>query len=955
MADIRDSDGPAEQVFERFLQGEQVDQSVRPAILRSWRRCQEFGRAPEKLGFTDPIELDPDSFLIRMARPILERAQHIVADANAALLLVDDQATLLLRYLSDPEMRRFFDKVQAVPGVGYSEDLLGTNGTGTALCEKRLFRVTAFEHPAPCVRPFTATGVPILDPLTGHARGAVSIVSPNEREDLAMSVLVQRLAQDIERRLLEHSNERERSLFEAFLRAGDLPCPVSAEDVGPFLRDLPQDDRFRLEEQATELIAHGQRAAVEVPLSRGRVAVLRSVPMTEPAGVVGVVAQVRIQGGPWERLSDVTLSEIPDLAPGHRRLTPPDAAEAAATGNGAGSSGSTNFVPAPRAESPVESQVPADPWLFLFGEPGVGRLAAAARRRIRLLYEVATNIGKTLDVTRTAEELAEMTVPRFADFVTVDLHECVLRGEEPSDQVDTDMCRVASRPDREDLFPVGVGDAVHYLPFSPQADCLLAQEAVLWPHPGTATAGDASLSSGNGIRSLIAVPLLAHDRVLGLATYMRLGASPPFEEDDVSLAEELVGRAAVCVDNARRFTRERATVLALQHSMLPGSLPEQSAVEVAHRHVPAQAAAHLGWFDVIRLPGTRVALVVGDVAGRGLQGVATMGRLRTAVGNFAALDLPPADILGHLDDLVRRFSQEEHEQAGSEESRLLRDFAARDAGSGVTGTTCVYAIYDPTSRRCTLASAGHPTPAVVHPGGAVEFLDLPPGEPLGLGGPPFETAEVELPEGSRLVLYTNGLLADDRESGPLTGTERLRLALERAGGTAEQTATSVLAAVPPGGLTDDATLLVARTCALEPGHIASWDLESDPAAVAGLRTEIARQLAAWDHEELAFTAELIFSELVTNAIRYGSEPIQARMILDRTLICEVSDASETSPRPRRACDTDEGGRGLFLVAQLAERWGTRYTRRGKVIWAEQPLTGDENEPSPAFSFFADDL
>lgn len=914
MAHVLVGEEPAEEVFERFLHGEQVGQSVRPIILRSWRRCQEVASTPEKLGFPDPVEVDPNSFLIRMARPVLDRVQPVIDDADAAVLLIDDQATLVLRYLADPQMRRFFDKVGAVIGTNYSETAIGTNGTGTSLAERRPARVAAFEHPASCVQPFTGTGVPILDPLTGRALGAVSIVCPNEREDLAMAILAQQVTEGIERRILEQSSAREQALFEAYLQTEDLP----GLRLGPSLRDLPRGDRFLLEEEATKLIALGQRAVIEIPLSHGRIATLRAVPTTEPAGVVGVVAQVRIQDGPWEPLPEAPATELPDLGHVLQAKT-------------------TTIQP------PMES--PTDPWLLLFGEPGVGKLAVAARRRIRLLCEAAMTIGKTLDVRRTAEELAEVAVPRLAEHVTVDLHENVLRGEEPTDPA-TDLRRVASRAVREDLSSYEVGKPVHYLPTSPQADCLLGQEAVVWPDPRTAAS-----APGYGVSSLIAVPLLAHGRILGVVTFMRLGSSALFEDDDVSVVEEMVRHTAVCVDNARRFTRERAMAVALQRSMVPSCLPEQNAIEVAHRFLPAQEAAGYDWFDVICLSGARVALVVGDVADRGLRGAASMGRLRTAVDNFASLDMSPAEILAHLDELVRRLSHEEADQGSS----VLRDIGAPDAS--ITGTTCAFAVYDPTSRRCTLACAGHPPPAVVYPDGTVEFLNVPPGKPLGLGGSPFETAEVELPEGSRLVLYTKGLLAHDHEIDIQARTECLRRALGHADGSAEQTASAVVAAVPRDDRTDDVTLLVARTQALAQDHVASWDLASDPALVSHMRSEVAKQLAAWNLENLAFNTELIFSELVTNAIRYGSEPIRARMILDRTLICEVSDVSESSPRPRRAIATDEGGRGLFLVSHLAESWGTRYTQRGKVIWAEEPLTGGEDEPADpmaAFSF-ADDL
>ncbi|MCG0063313.1 ATP-binding protein [Streptomyces tricolor] len=98
-----------------------------------------------------------------------------------------------------------------------------------------------------------------------------------------------------------------------------------------------------------------------------------------------------------------------------------------------------------------------------------------------------------------------------------------------------------------------------------------------------------------------------------------------------------------------------------------------------------------------------------------------------------------------------------------------------------------------------------------------------------------------------------------------------------------------------------------------------------------------RQLSAWDMEDEAFATELIVSELVTNAIRYAEPPVQLRLIRDRTLSVEVSDGSSTAPYLRHARTTDEGGRGLLLVSQFAQRWGTRYEDRGKTIWVEEPV------------------
>ncbi|MEV6132876.1 ATP-binding SpoIIE family protein phosphatase, partial [Streptomyces violaceusniger] len=307
-----------------------------------------------------------------------------------------------------------------------------------------------------------------------------------------------------------------------------------------------------------------------------------------------------------------------------------------------------------------------------------------------------------------------------------------------------------------------------------------------------------------------------------------------------------------------------------------------------------------------------------------LHAAATMGRLRTAVHNFSTLDLPPDEILSHLDDLIARIDQDEGpggpdgDGAGSE---------------GITGATCLYAIYDPVTRWCTMARAGHPPPALVRPDGSVEFLDLPAGPPLGLGGLPFETAEVELAEGSHLVLYTDGLIEDRRREID-TGLEMLRDALSHPGRTPDEICTEVLDALLPSNPSDDIALIAARTRVVGGDRVASWDVPSDPAAVAGVRAEVMRKLAEWGLDEAAFTAELVLSELITNAIRHATGPIRVQLLRDKALICEVSDTSSTSPHLRYAATTDEGGRGLFLVAQFAERWGTRYTSDGKVIWAE---------------------
>ncbi|MFD3502599.1 SpoIIE family protein phosphatase [Streptomyces sp. NPDC058676] len=555
-----------------------------------------------------------------------------------------------------------------------------------------------------------------------------------------------------------------------------------------------------------------------------------------------------------------------------------------------------------------------------------------ARGRLALLNEASIRIGSTLDLARTAQELSDVAIPHLADFVTVDLLPAIEGGEDPRDSSPPSpvmLRRVAYQSVLEGCPEVVVerGKVAAYPDESTAARCLTTGRPLIenvtvstMDQVATQAPDRAERMRRYGFHSVLAVPMRARGITLGVATFSRHRRPEPFERDDLLLGEEITARAAVCIDNARRYTRERRTSLTLQSSLLPQRLPPQAAVDVASRYLPASTQAGVGgdWFDVIPLSGARVALVVGDVVGHGIQASATMGRLRTAVRTLADVDLPPDELLTHLDDLVIHLSAE------------------ADVAVGDIGATCLYAVYDPVSRRCTLARAGHPVPAVATPDGAVEFPDIPPGPPLGLGGLPFEVTELELPEGSLLALYTDGLI-EDRGRDIDEGLDALREVLARPAPSLESICDTVIQTLLPDRPADDVALLIARTRALDAAHVATWDVPPDPSAVAETRRNTRRQLAAWGLDEAAFVTELVVSELVTNAIRYGGAPIQLRLIRDRNLICEVSDASSTAPHLRRARTFDEGGRGLLLVAQLTQGWGTRQTYNGKTIWAEQPL------------------
>lgn len=552
-----------------------------------------------------------------------------------------------------------------------------------------------------------------------------------------------------------------------------------------------------------------------------------------------------------------------------------------------------------------------------------------AQQRLDLLVRAGGRVGTTLDMARTALELSAVTVPQFADEITVDLLEAVLEGDQPTPGTAPagEVVRVwgpemdATTRER----PAG-RQRIGYAPDSPQARSLSSGRSVQ-ERLGHMEAADGQPQP----RALLAVPLRAEGATLGVVTFAWDRRRDPFDAAELAVADELVARTAVSIDNARRYTREHTAALMLQHSLLPRNLPQLTGVEMAYRYLPADNKAGVGgdWFDVIALSGTRVGLVVGDVVGHGLRAAATMGRLRTSVRAFARLDLAPDELLARLDDLVT--------QAANEGAAVRVDGEEMPYDEAL-GVTCLYAVYDPVSGLCRMARAGHPPPALVNPAaGSVTFPDLPAGPPLGLGGLPFETTELKLPEGSVIAMFTDGLV-QSRERDLDEQLDRFSSVLTEHQRPLHELCDRTVATLLPGSVDDDVALLLVRTRMLGRHQVAVWDLDPDPEAVSHARAVATKKVGEWGLEELSFTTELVVSELVTNAVRHApAGPIQLRLIRDRTLICEVSDSGHTSPHLRHARSDDEGGRGLFLVAQMTQQWGTRYTSTGKTIWAEQPL------------------
>lgn len=392
-----------------------------------------------------------------------------------------------------------------------------------------------------------------------------------------------------------------------------------------------------------------------------------------------------------------------------------------------------------------------------------------------------------------------------------------------------------------------------------------------------------------------------------------------------SLLTTISALVAQALERARLYDAERIRSRELQRSLLPTGLPDLRACVTAARYLPAGEGMDVGgdWYDVIPLSSGQVALVVGDVMGHGLPEAAAMGRLRTAVHTLADLELPPDEIMGHLNDIVGGMGEESY-------------------------VTCLYALYDSTSQVCSITQAGHPPPALVHPDGTVRFPELGANPPLGAAEPPFQTVELTVPEGTLAVLYTDGLVESakrDIDAGMADLARLLRTAHEDGSDAdLERLCDTLTAGLLPAEhqAADDAALLVARLQALNPDRMACWPLTEDPKAASLARHHVREQLSAWGLDDLTSTTELLASELVGNVVRHAKGPVSLRLLHGAELICEVFDGSLTMPRMRRAADTDEGGRGLQLITALSQRWGSRYTAKGKCIWTEQALHGPED-------------
>ncbi|WP_406193225.1 SpoIIE family protein phosphatase [Streptomyces sp. NBC_01017] len=555
--------------------------------------------------------------------------------------------------------------------------------------------------------------------------------------------------------------------------------------------------------------------------------------------------------------------------------------------------------------------------------------------RLRYLDAATRRIARGMNLDETLHELCRAAVPAFTDTAFVHLYAPLPVGDESGAAPGVLRLRSADRvsprdpeargsgPPPADPYAVPAAEVV-----TPAADGLLSKLLqdgcpVFANTPGLTSAaaellGATSAPAVPAGRRLIIAPLHGRSHVLGSAVLIRGPGRPEFTDDDLIVASQLATHTALGLEKAMLYEREAAIADTLQRTMLPPSLPEPPGVRLASRYLPSSRTAQVGgdWYDAIPLPGNRVALVIGDVMGHSMTSAAIMGQLRTSVQTLAGLDLPPDEVLHHLDEQAVRL--------GSEHT-----------------ATCLYAMYDPVQQRLLVSSAGHLPPVLLHPDGRAEVLQVPPGAPIGVGSGGFESVETHAPAGATLLLYTDGLV-ESRDSDVLAGVEALRARLRAASsGSAppalEKLCDEALGALGAGGRDDDIALLAARFEGILAETVAYWYMAPRPQTAGQARRLTRRTLGHWGLESLVEATELMVSEVVANAVRFASRPITLRLLCTDVLRCEVGDDSPIVPRMRHARLSDEGGRGLFLVDQLARSWGATRVSTGKVVWFEQPL------------------
>lgn len=424
--------------------------------------------------------------------------------------------------------------------------------------------------------------------------------------------------------------------------------------------------------------------------------------------------------------------------------------------------------------------------------------AEAGRRRLAMLSEASMRVGSSLDLERTAQELADLAVPRLADAVTVDVLDVLARGEDPGMGLTggAALRRLGKAPlsgSRVTEILAPLGRTLAFAASAPYTQSLAARQPFLiarFDEQAIAPAGRHSVKPAElvavGVHSFIMAPLVARESVLGVATFYRTRPIGPFGSEDVTLAGELTARAALSIDNARLYHREHETAVILQRSMLPQHITPPPGIAVAHRYLPASDVNEVGgdWYDVLTLAGGKAGLIIGDVMGHGIAAAAVMGRLSASVRALSRLDLSPVGLLHQLEAALADLAEP-----------MLATF--------------LYIVCDPATGHCTVTRAGHPPPALALPDGTVRLLDTPPGVPLGVGGVAFTPTEIDVPPGSLLVLYTDGLI-EARASDLDERLAELTQLLADPQRQLDHVCDSLITHLVPAAADDDIALLVAR-------------------------------------------------------------------------------------------------------------------------------------------------
>ena len=545
--------------------------------------------------------------------------------------------------------------------------------------------------------------------------------------------------------------------------------------------------------------------------------------------------------------------------------------------------------------------------LLRIPSPVAARFVDPALMRQTLLDGTFKRIGDSLDFDHVARELMSSLVPHFCNSGGVAVLESLIGDDEfPSHGPDgtQPLRRLAVANDAEDpaweaTFPIG--EILRYPRGSAYVRCMdtgkpvmenripaadAAKLADMWQRPPVAELlADASM---------LLLPLIAQGSTLGFFICVRKPGYRGFDAYDQEIGMEFASRAAMFIDNARRYNREHATALTLQRSLLPTGLSAPSSVDVRHRYLPGSKLIEVGgdWYESIALPGARVALVVGDVAGHGVRAAVTMGRLRTAIHTLARLELPPAESLQQLDELMHTLGEREPHFA-----------------------TCAYAIFDAVSGNIEVAVAGHLPPLLVRPDGSNEYLDVAPAPPLGVGEGPIESRQFAVEDGSMFLLYTDGLV-ENRTRDIDDGLGRLQKIFSESAPdrSLEDLCKAMLDGVYADYQRDDIAVLLARLSRIPADHHATWTLGRELTSVGQARSLIREPMERWGLEDMIPVTELLVSELVTNALRYSPGAVTLRIVREGALVCEVGDNSAALPRLRQASRDDENGRGLQVVA-----------------------------------------